>query len=163
MYTEEYLYDDFEYVDTSDISIEETSTIDTDIREHRKMKEMYKRLDKDYYSYKIIHFDGESHKQLKIELYSSPLCCNGYIRNAATGIKMEHKVGSKYDDLYFTMMDVSCKAPITDVSDIPKYPRKLYYSNPEECERHQKIIISKDVKEKWMEKNMKARSKYYRS
>lgn len=159
MYAEEYLCDDVDYFDTTDISIEESSSIDTDLREHRKLKEIYKRMDKEYYSYKILHFDGDSQKHLKIELYSSPLCCNGTIRNAITGIKMDHKVGSKYDDLYFMMMDVSSRKI---ASDNYKHPRKLYYNNPEECERHQKIVIPKDIKELWMEKNLKARSRYCR-
>ena len=159
MYAEEYLCDDADYFDTTDISIEETSTIDTDVREHRKLKEIYKRMDKEYYSFKILHYDGDSHKNLKIELYSSPLCCNGAIRNATTGIKMEHKVGSKYDDLYFMMMDVTTKKI---ASDDYKHPRKLYYNSPEECERHQKIVIPMDIKERWMEKNLIARSKYCR-
>jgi len=157
MYTEEYLYDDAEYIDTTDISIDETSTIDTDLREDLKLREIYKRTDKEYFSYKI--FDKESQRNLKIELYSSPLCCNGFIRNAATGIQMSHKVGSKYDDLYFTMMDVSYKK---SESDTYKHPRKLYYANPNECERHQKIVIPKDVKESWAEKNLRALSKYCR-
>jgi len=158
MYAEEYLYDDADF-DITDISIEETCTIDTDVREHRKLKELYKRMDKEYYSYKILHYDGDLNKHLKIELYSSPLCCNGAIRNATTGIKMDHKVGSKYDDLYFMMMDVTTKKI---ASDDYKHPRKLYYNSPEECERHQKIVIPMNIKERWMEKNLIARSKYCR-
>jgi hypothetical protein len=151
MYAEEYLYDDADF-DITDISIEETCTIDTDVREHRKLKELYKRMDKEYYSYKILHYDGDLNKHLKIELYSSPLCCNGAIRNATTGIKMDHKVGSKYDDLYFMMMDVTTKKIASDD----------YKNSPEDCERHQKIVIPMDIKERWMEKNLIARSKYCR-
>ena len=60
MYAEEYLADDAaSYFNTSDISIEETSSIDTQIRDQRKMRELYKRMDKDYYSYKKKTFDGQ--------------------------------------------------------------------------------------------------------
>jgi hypothetical protein len=45
MYAEEYLPDDAnDYFDASDVSIEETSSIDTEIRDRRKMNELYKKL-----------------------------------------------------------------------------------------------------------------------
>jgi len=55
-------------------------------------------------------------------------------------------------------MDVHPKnhTPINDL------PRKLFYDNPEQCERHLKIVMSKDVKEKWAEKNLRARAMYCR-
>lgn len=158
MYNEEFLPDDAnDYFDMSDVSIEESSSIDTELRDHRKMKEVYKRMDKDYYSYKIMAYDNDMMKPQKIELYSSPLFSNGLIRNAATGIRMEHRVGSKYDDLYFIMKDVTTgtKTPLNTDS------RKLYYNNPEECERHQKIRISQPIKEIWQEKNLRARARFY--
>ena len=156
MYAEEYLPDDdIEYFDVSDVSIEETSSIDTQIRDQRKMTELYKRTDKDYYTYKVMNFDGETVKIEKIELYSSPLTSNGYIRNAATGIRMEHRAGSKYNDLYFTMMDVATGTHTV----LNNEPRKLFYNNPEECERHQKITIPQKVKEEWKEKFMRAKAR----
>jgi hypothetical protein len=159
MYAEEYLADDAnDYFDVSDVSIEESSSIDTEIREHRKLKEVYKRLNKDYYSYKKRFFDGDGYKTEKVELYSSPLLNNSFIRNAVTGIKMEHKVGSKYDDLYFRVIDV-CPGTHTPLNDLS---RKLYYNNPEQCERHLQITIPNEIKEKWAEKNLIARSKYCR-
>jgi len=158
MYAEEYLPDDVnDYFEFSEVSIDETSTIDTETRDHRKLKEIYKKMDKDYYSYKIPFYDGETLKKQKIELYSSPLFTNKNIRNASTGIHMEHKVGSKQDDLYFTMMDV---VPGTHTA-LNNLPRKLYYNNPEECERHLKIVLSKEIKEKWFDKFLIARAKYH--
>jgi hypothetical protein len=157
MYAEEYLADDAaSYFNTSDISIEETSSIDTQIRDQRKMRELYKRMDKDYYSYKKKIFDGEVYKTSKVELYSSPLLNNGYIRNAVTGSRMDHRVGSKYEDLYFRVMD-SCLGNHTPLNDLP---RKLYYDNPEQCERHLQIVISKDIKTNWFDKYILARGKF---
>ena len=72
----------------------------------------------------------------------------GNIRNASTGIVMPHRVGSKYEDLYFIMMDVSEHAKTAIYNE----PRKLYYANPEECERHLKITIPQVVKQQWLEK-----------
>jgi len=159
MYAEEYLPDDAnDYFDASDVSIEETSSIDTEIRDRRKMNELYKRMDKDYYSFKRNVVSEDGIRSEKVQVYSSPLLTNGFIRNAVTGIRMEHRVGSKYDDLYFRAMDVDPKNHTPLNSD----PRKLFYDNPEQCERHLQVTIPKNVKETWLEKNLRARSMYCR-
>lgn len=158
MYAEEYLADDVEYYDVSDISIEESSSIDTELRDRHKLVELHKRMDKDYYSFKMKIVNEDGIKMEKVELYSSPLLSNGYIRNAVSGIRMEHKVGSKYEDLYFSLMDVD-KGYHTPLNDLP---RKLFYNNPEQCERHLHMTLPNSVKEKWLEKNLKARSLYCR-
>jgi hypothetical protein len=159
MYAEEYLADDAnDYFDMSDVSIEETSSIDTELRDRRKLNEMHKRMDKDYYSYKRKVFGEDGARMEKVEVYSSPLFTNGFIRNAVTGIRMEHRVGSKYEDLYFRAMDVDARNHTPSNND----PRKLFYDNPEQCERHLHIIIPKDVKGNWMEKNLRARAIYCR-
>lgn len=159
MYAEEYLADDAnDYFDVSDISIEETSSIDTELRDRRKITELHKRMDKDYYSYKRKAFGEDGMRMEKVQVYSSPLLSHGFIRNAVTGIRMEHRVGSKYEDLYFRVFDVHADnhTPLNDL------PRKLFYDNPEQCERHLQLTISKDVKETWAEKNLRARAMYCR-
>jgi hypothetical protein len=159
MYAEEYLPDDAEeYFDVSEISIEDTSSIDTELRDRRKMTELHKRMDKDYYSFKRQILGEEGMKMEKVEVYSSPLLSNGFIRNAVTGIRMEHRVGSKYEDLYFRVTDVhpGNHTPINDL------PRKLFYDNPEQCERHLQMVISKDIKENWLEKTLRTRAMYCR-
>jgi hypothetical protein len=159
MYAEEYLPDDAnDYFDMSDVSIEETSSIDTELRDRRKITEIHKRMDKDYYSFKRTVFGEDGMRTEKVQVYSSPLLTNGFIRHAITGIRMEHRVGSKYEDLYFRVMDVHANhnTPLNDL------PRKLFYDNPEQCERHLQLTISRDVKEVWEEKNLRARSKYCR-
>ena len=154
MYAEEYLAHDV--YNFSDVSIDESSTIDSDIREQRKITEGYKRLDKNFYSYKIKQYDGDELQSLRIQIYSSPLLSNSFIRNASTGIKMSDRVGSKYEDLYFVMMDVATETK----TELNKESRRLYYSNPEECERHLKIKISQEIKERWMQKHLKARARF---
>lgn len=158
MYTDEYLPEDaLEYFDN--ISIKDSSSINTEIRENRKQTEVFKRSDKDFYSYKRkVFVNGEGSRVVKIEAYSSPLLSNGFIRNAVTGNRMEHRVGSKYEDLYFKLMDV-CPGNHTPLNNLP---RKLFYDNPEQCERHLYRPISKDIKEKWLEKNLLARSRFCR-
>jgi hypothetical protein len=159
MYNEEYLPDDAEeYFDVSDISIEETSSIDTELRDRRKITELHKRMDKDYYSYKRPVFGEDGMRMEKVEIYSSPLLTNGFIRNAVTGIRMAHRVGSKYEDLYFRAMDVHSNSH-TPINDLP---RKLFYDNPEQCERHLQITVPNEVKETWAQKNLRARALYCR-
>jgi hypothetical protein len=159
MYAEEYLPDDAnDYFDMSDVSIEETSSIDTDLRDRRKITEIHKRMDKDYYSFKRNVFSEDGVRMEKVQVYSSPLLTNGFIRNAVTGIRMEHRVGSKYEDLYFRVMDVHANHHTPLNND----PRKLFYDNPEQCERHLQLTIPRDIKEIWAENNLRARSKYCR-
>jgi len=153
MYAEEYLANDA--YDFTDVSIDESSTIDSEIREQRKITEANRRMNKHYYSYKIMNAEGNELRPVRIQVYSSPILSNALIYNASTGIRMPHRVCSKYDDLYFIVTDVS-----TDTkTELNKESRRLYYSNPEECERHLKMQISQNIKEKWMEKNLKARAR----
>lgn len=154
MYAEEYLANDA--YDFTDVSIDESSTIDSDIREQRKMTEANRRMNKHYYSFKTLHYDGNDLRPVRIQLYSSPFLSNAFICNASTGIKMPHRVGSKYEDLYFIVMDVSTNTK----TEIYNESRRLYYSNPEECERHLKMTFSQDIKERWMQKNLKARARF---
>lgn len=145
MYADEHLAEDtHDYFNASDMSIDETSTIDTETRNHLKMNEVHKRMDKDYYCYKT-RINCEN---IKIELYSSPF--KGFIRNATTGIRSQYKVGSKYEDLFFKVKDVARN----NQTVLNNLPRKLFYDSPEECERHMHVIIPTEVKETWTENRM---------
>jgi len=148
MYAEEYLPDDaIDYFDATDISIEETSSISTQERDRRKIHELYKRSDPDYYSYKTVERDADGNQTIrKTQIYSSPII--GKIRNAPTGIRETDLVGSRAEDSYFTVKDVS----VCTKTEYNKEPRKLFYRNPEECERHLKITLSRQVKEAWHNK-----------
>lgn len=147
MYAEEYLGEDA-YENVSDVSSEETTTsVDTQIKEQRKSIENRKRLDTGYHK-RMITIDGEVKK---IETYATPLLCNGFIRHATDGIRCPHRVGSKYEDLYFRVMDVSTGG---------KEPRKLFYYSPEEFERHSNISVSQSIKEEWNIRNMRANQLY---
>jgi hypothetical protein len=149
MYAEEYLPDDAVFEDETDVSIDETSSMDTNERDRKKRHELYKRSDPDYYSFKVPkqNEDGDVYFH-KIEIYSTP--STGFIRNASTGIREPYKVGSKYEDLYFRVKDIGLYTGTE--------PRKLFYRNPEEYERHQFGKISQDMKKQWSEKYMKARA-----
>jgi hypothetical protein len=147
MYTDEYLPDDAVFEDETNVSIDETSSMDTNERDRKKRHELYKRSDPDYYSFKVPkqNEDGDLYHH-KVEIFSSPSV--GFIRNASTGIREPYKVGSKYEDLYFRVKDVGLNTG--------GEPRKLFYKNPEEFERHQFGKVSQDIKKQWSDKYIKA-------
>ena len=147
MYTDEYLPDDAVFEDETNVSIDETSSMDTNERDRKKRHELYKRSDPDYYSFKVPkqNEDGDLYHH-KVEIFSSPSV--GFIRNASTGIREPYKVGSKYEDLYFRVKDVGLHTG--------GEPRKLFYKNPEEFERHQFGKVSQDIKKQWSDKYIKA-------
>ena len=152
MYQGGYWYcdDSFDNEYVSDDSDETSSGVDTEINERRRINREYKRMDKHYY---CINYTKKG-KTYKIESYSSPVLTNGYIRHATSGAYLEHRVGSKYDDLYFIVSD-STAPPSKDYLE----PRKLYYNNPEEFERHRLTRVPQQIKEEWNEKYMKARAR----
>jgi hypothetical protein len=151
MYNEEYLGDDA--YDENDVSsYDSVSSIDTVIREQRRITKMYKQADPDYYTYKHI----VDYKLKKVELYSTNMCKNGYIRHAISGARCPHRIGSPQEDLYFRVRD----AFTHNKSYLEYGPRKLYYYSPEEFERHHNITISQSLKEDWMIKNLLANRLY---
>jgi hypothetical protein len=168
MYAEEHLPDDEEIVTEEphvfdDIStIESSSTIDTEIKTRIRRVEEHKRLDRDFYKIRDLivkkNQDGDDELEVvKIDVYSTAMYPGVRIRQASSGIRTDELVGSKYEDLYFKVMDTSAPR----FADHPD-PRKLYYRNPEEFERHMRVRLPQSVKETWQEKNMLARSRFCR-
>lgn len=154
MYTEEHLED----VYTPDLSIYDeddgTMSLDSNIKDQRKRTEIIKLLDNCYYkTYRNI--DGE---RVKLEMYSTPILNNSRIRDAITGYRYNHREGSRAEDLYFVMAD--CTGYGHTASH--KETRKLFFQNPEQCERHMGLSLSTDIKETWQRKNLSARAIYYR-
>jgi hypothetical protein len=152
MYAEEYLPDDAVFdTDDVEVSVDDSMSMDTEEIERKKITELYRRTDPDYYSYKKYEkdLDGNTHFQ-RVRLYSSPPI--GKIRNAPTGIREEHRVGTAHEDLYFRVKDVS----LFTKTDTNKEPRKLFYRNPEEFERHLDITLPMSIKNAWHEKHQRA-------
>lgn len=151
MYDEDYSPEDaMEYFDVSDVSIEETSSIDTEERDRRKTHELYKRSDPDFYSYKKIVLDEEGNRIIhKTQIYSSQP--GRKIRDASTGIRDSDIVGSSAEDFYFRVKDVA----LYTKTEFNTEPRKLFYRNPEECERHLNIVLPRSVKEDWHNKQLR--------
>jgi hypothetical protein len=150
MYQEEYYQDKIDYQnDTSSIS--DYSSLDSEDRTNRKAHYELKKKDIGFYTTK----KTIGYERVKIECYATDLFKN--IRNASTGIMTNHRVGSKFQDLYFCVTDVSGEG--TKI----KFPKHLYYDSPEEYERHQFVRVSQDAKEKWYVKNLKARKTLFKN
>ena len=144
MYAEEHLEDG--ETEISDYSTDDSMTINSVMKERRKIAEQYKKLNPDFYKYKT-QINGET---VKVELYSTPVCSNAFIRHAINGSKCPHRAASKYEDLYFIVNDTTTNSG----------PRKLYYYSPEEFERHQYMTVPQRVKEDWQIRNMRAHRLY---
>jgi hypothetical protein len=145
MYNEEYLGEDA--YDVSDVSSEETtSSVNTEIKYQRKLIEYNKRNDPGYdKNFKKI--DGEN---VKIETYSTPICCNAFIRHAIDGLRTNHRACSKYDDLYFIVADTTTN----------KGSRRLYFYSPQEFERTMCMTVPQVIKDEWNIKNIRANMLY---
>jgi hypothetical protein len=86
-------------------------------------------------------------KTINVEFYSSGAIGN-FITDAISGSKQKgYIVGSQYEDLFFKVSICNNKLSNEHIT--------LFYSSPEEYERHQYVNISDNVKTKWREKYMK--------
>jgi hypothetical protein len=155
MYADEYLpADDAFDMDDMDVSIDESSSMNTDERERKINIELYKRMDPDYYSYKRLELDARGEQQIqRVRIYSSRI--GGMIRNAPSGIREEHRVGAPTDNLYFVVKDTA----LYTKTDTNTEARKLYYRNPEEFERHHHIQLPGSIKSAWHQKYLLAKSR----
>lgn len=144
MYAEEYLAE--EEIEVSEYSSDISSDMDSITKYHSKILKQQKISNPDYYTYKKL-VNGEN---VKIEYYSTPIFSNSYIRHAITGVKCPHRAGTRYEDLYFRVMDTT-----TDSG-----PKRLYYYTPEEYERHQHVTVPQSLKEEWLIRNLRANKIY---
>ena len=146
MYAEEYLAE--EEIEVSEYSSDVSSDMDSQARYRNKILKKYKMTNPDYYSYKKM-VNGEN---VKIEYYSTPILSSAFIRHAVTGVKCPHRSGSKYEDLYFRVMDTTTGSETG--------PKRLYYYTPEEYERHQFVTVPQSLKEDWLISNIRANKIY---
>jgi hypothetical protein len=154
MYAEEYLPDDAVFDnDGMDVSIDETSSMDSEERERKTHVALYRQSDPDYYSFKRLETDEDGSRHVeRVHVWSTPII--GWIRSASTGVRESHRVGSKYEDLYFRVKDCA----LYTKTELNKEPRKLFYHNPEEYERHMGTTVSTVIKKAWYEKYMHAKA-----
>jgi hypothetical protein len=114
-----------------------------------------KALDKNYQKYtKLLNkkwTDGKFYKKAVIECHGS-FQIGTRIRNACSGHYTNHLVGSLEEDLYFKVIDANARYGRSD-------PLFLFYDSPEQYENHQFIVLPRDVKEQWYNKNLEARQR----
>ena len=146
MYNEDYLGEEVINYTDEDISVtvDDLSTLDSEIIEERRILKAYKKADAGYYSFKKIV--GEN--LVKIEVFSTTPNMKK-IRHAITGLRTPYPVGCKQEDLFFTIVDSSSLAPKSDST----LRRKLYYNSPEEYERHFNVTVNRDTKKIWYDRN----------
>jgi hypothetical protein len=116
-------------------------------RSNKKIFEDLKKEDKGFYSWNV-KIPG-SVKPIKVEAYSSgDTGCR--IRDAITGDRYQtYKVGSKYEDLFF-------KIRLASQNFAGRDPPTLFYSSPEQYEKHTKESVGSKIKEKWFVKKLAA-------
>lgn len=98
--------------------------------------------DKNYHSYNII----KKGMNIKIEVFSTRNVVGALIRCPNTGIRSGDRVGSKDEDYYFKV-----SMPAISNGDEAVV---LFYSSPEEYERHHLVTLPQYVKQKFHERRI---------
>jgi predicted 2-oxoglutarate/Fe(II)-dependent dioxygenase YbiX len=95
--------------------------------------------------------------KFNLEYYETSTTVDARIRNAVTGCrykddhpKLKYLVGSRQEDLFF-------KTAISNRDNVKNSPVFLFYDNPEQFEKHQRVTLSRPIKEKWTKKNLECR------
>jgi hypothetical protein len=96
--------------------------------------------DNKYAKMKMTIWAGNRKQNVFVEKYGSG-GQGSQIRNAVTGQRYQHIVGSADEDFYFKVADTTSAIPLT-----------LFYETPEEYEQHQYTRVSDSVKENWRKK-----------
>jgi hypothetical protein len=82
-------------------------------------------------------------KKVELGVYGSG-CHESPIRNAETGEYYKYNVGSMDEDLFFKTM--------ISTGELSSGPITLFYDSPEQCERHQGILLDNLTKRRWESK-----------
>ena len=95
--------------------------------------------------------DGKYRKTVTIENYGSGQQ-GSRIRNAVTGERCKELVGSKFEDLYFKVVESTGRFNRRD-------PLILFYDTPDQFENHHFVTVNPLTKEKWYEKCLATRKR----
>lgn len=94
--------------------------------------------------------------KFQLEYYHTSMHPETRIRNASTGYryrddhpKLKYLVGSRQEDLFFKV--------VISNGETGNNPVFLFYDSPEQFEKHQKILLSQPIKEKWYKKHQACR------
>lgn len=97
----------------------------------------YKMLDKGYRQL-IRYHNGE---KVAVELYVTPSTPGSLIRDAVTGSRYNKHVGTKHEDAFFKVRDVS--------GDVGREPGNLFFETPKQAEKYLNMTISDKTKTQW--------------
>ena len=133
----------------------ESNTLNTDLL--RQMDDKIKRADRGYHKFVRpfgkVWTDGKFYKKFTIECFETG-DTGSQIRDAITGQRNTYLRGAMQEDLFFSVTIASGE------NKRRHEPIRLYYSSPEEYEKHQYASVSADVKNKWQAKNQIARKTF---
>jgi len=147
MYNEEFFNDPDDT--NSTMSNTNSSTLNSDKYEEKRMIKEYKRLDQGYRKIK-----KNALRKYTLEFYYTPTLSDTHIRNAISGERTRWRVGRKLEEsLFFSV--------ILATGELSNGPYTLFYDSPEQYEKHQNLKISQRTKEQWYEKHLNARSILY--
>lgn len=90
---------------------------------------------------KVVGKDANNHKTT-VEYYSTGYTPNLRIRCPVTGTRTNYRVGSKDEDLFYSVI-------MATGYNGQKTPDHLYYDSPEQYERHWGVKINAASKQKW--------------
>ena len=141
-----YYYNEADDNDSS-ISITDTSTLDINVFEDKRLIKEFKSLDKGYHKIKKGHM-----RKNTIEFYCTSFKPDSLIRNAISGERYRWRVGKTLEESMFFSV-------ILSTGELPDGPFALYYDSPEQYEKHQSVSLSAEVKQKWYTRFFKAKSK----
>lgn len=106
--------------------------------------------------YHLVRRSKKPRGKFQLEYYETSINPETRIRNAVTGNryrddhpKIKYVVGTKQEDLFFKVVIAN--------GETGNNPVFLFYDNPEQFEKHQRIILSQPIKEKWSKKNLECR------
>ena len=106
-----------------------------------------KKLDPGYNEiYRIVDTPNGKRKNKKIVVYNSG-SVGSQIRDAVTGMYTKNLVGSRDEDLYFSL--------ILATGESSKGPLTLFFNSPEQCEIHLHSELGMKIKTKWNNKELK--------
>ena len=87
--------------------------------------------------------DGKFRKVVTLKMYSTPYT-GSKIRDAISGEYYKHLVGTYKQDMYFKV--------VMATGEFKGGPLHLYYTSPEQYERHQMCKVDERVRVKWHSK-----------
>jgi len=135
-YEDKYLNED----NDSYISVSDRKKIQKELEELNKGDKNYFKLKRQPYEF--------SGKTVTVGVFGSG-DVGSSIRDAVTGTRYKHKVGSRYEDLYFSVRLATGEAG--------KNSPTLFFESPEQYEQHLFVEIDDNAKREWYMKNRVAR------